>query len=611
MSRLEKQIMQSLKFFKKRINTFLKSIDTITTKLLILILFVITIPLMAVGNFSTDIINQDNKDVSSNQIILNKKIFEQQYKAEGEKLKFIAQNGLDKIINEKISKNDMLKELQKSYDLDFCVILTRNNEFLAKAGRLNKNNIISSVNKVVNIAFTGETVSSAESIDNNIYKIVATPIYNKGNEISNVLLIGKSFNKSSIPQNIKDLTNATIIFYKLKDDKALIINSNNIIFKPFSILSQGIYFNGNQLQNSAEINSIIPITNYFNEKIGDSYIGISSSELITPGDRNIKSIGIIAVISLLVSMSIAGWFARTITNPVLALVEAAESIALGDLEHQVKIKGNDEMAQLATTFNQMSLNLKKQEHLRDNFVATLTHDLKVPMLAENQTVTYLLKGAYGEITEEQKEVLDLIKSTNHSSLEMIGTLLEVYRYDSGNVRLFESEFDIIELLKDSFNQIKSLADDKKIQININSNQDEIFVKADKREIKRVMHNLISNAINNGIHRGFINCNIDLIKEKVLYKPKIDIESYTTLTRTLDLSNSIILSIEDNGIGLAREDMSLLFQRFSLSKGRKPAGAGLGLYYSYQVIIQHNGNIWAESSDKGGSCFKLTLPVQSV
>ncbi len=322
-------------------------------------------------------------------------------------------------------------------------------------------------------------------------------------------------------------------FYKLKENTATILNSNNSFFQQSSKLLPNEYFNGTNLQNPAEISSIIPIKNYFNEIIGNTYIGISKNDSLIAGNKNIKSIGIIAVISLLVSMSIAGWFARTITNPILSLVEAAESIALGDLEHQVKIKGNDETAQLATTFNQMSSNLKKQEHLRDNFVATLTHDLKVPMLAENQTVTYLLKGSYGEITSEQREVLELIKSTNNSSLEMIGTLLEVYRYDSGSVKLFESEFDIIDLLKDSINQIKSLADDKKIQINVTNNHDRITVKADKREIKRVMHNLISNAINNGIHRGFINCNIELIKEKTLYKPKTDIDSYTTLTRTID------------------------------------------------------------------------------
>ncbi|MEI8388714.1 MAG: HAMP domain-containing sensor histidine kinase [bacterium] len=603
--------MQSIKFFRKKTKSFLKSIDTITTKLLMLVLFVITIPLMVIGNFSTDIINQNNKENSDNQVALNKMIFEQQYQDENNRLKFLAQNSIERIINEKSSKKEILEELQKNYDLSFCVILSKNNNFLAKAGEINKKDIISSVNKVVDIAFTGETVLSSESINNNIYKIVATPIFSGVNKISSVLMLGQSVNKISILQDMRSFTDATVAFYKLKDDKALILNSNNIVFKPSSELLQGDYFNGIHLQNPLEINTIIPILNYFNEEIGNIYLGIPSSELITSGNRNIKSIGIIAVISLLVAMSIAGWFARTITNPILTLVDAAESIALGDLEHEVIIKGNDEMAQLSKTFNQMSSNLKKQEHLRDNFVATLTHDLKVPMLAENQTVTYMLKGAYGEITQEQKEVLELIKSTNNSSLEMIGTLLEVYRYDSGNVKLFESEFDMIELLKDSINQIKSLADDKKIQININSRQETILIKADKREIKRVLHNLISNAINNGINRGFINCNIDFIKEKTVFAPKIETESYTTLTRTLTLSNSIILSIEDNGIGIAREDMPLLFQRFSLSKGRKPAGAGLGLYYSYQVIIQHNGNIWAESSEKGGSVFKLTLPIQTA
>lgn len=603
--------MQSIKFFRKKTKSFLKSIDTITTKLLMLVLFVITIPLMVIGNFSTDIINQNNKENSDNQIALNKMIFEQQYQAENNRLKFLAQNSIERIISEKSSKKEILEELQKNYDLSFCVILSKNNDFLAKAGQINKKDIISSINKVVDIAFTGETVSSSESINNNIYKIVATPIFSGVNKVSSVLMLGQSVNKISILQDMRSFTDATVAFYKLKDDKALILNSNNIVFKPSSELLRGDYFNGIHLQNPLEINTIIPIVNYFNEEIGNIYLGISSNELINSGNRNIKSIGIIAVISLLVAMSIAGWFARTITNPILTLVDAAESIALGDLEHEVIIKGNDEMAQLSKTFNQMSSNLKKQEHLRDNFVATLTHDLKVPMLAENQTVTYLLKGAYGEITQEQKEVLELIKSTNNSSLEMIGTLLEVYRYESGNVKLFESEFDMVELLRDSINQIKSLAADKKIQININSSQETILIKADKREIKRVLHNLISNAINNGINRGFINCNIDFIKEKTVFAPKIETESYTTLTRTLTLSNSIILSIEDNGIGIAREDMPLLFQRFSLSKGRKPAGAGLGLYYSYQVIIQHNGNIWAESSEKGGSVFKLTLPIQTA
>lgn len=590
--------MNNINFFGKKLNKFLNSIDTITTKLLMLVLFTVTIPLMVIANVSTDIINQSTQELSDSQMTLNRKLFEDKSKSEINELKLLSQNIIEKINYAGPKRDNLIKEFQKTQDLNFCTIVTRDDNFNIKTAKLDAVYSLSNINKIVNIAFSGEIFAHTEKTDEGLYYVIATPVLGKNNKVNSVLVVGKSLKKSLIPDQIKNLTKASTTIYTVNNGKSTIINTSDI-----AVRTSG------EIVNPLEISlSAVPIADYFNQPIGYFYIGVSKDDFITPGERNISSVAIIAVISLVSAIFIAALFARTITDPILRLVEAAESIALGDLEHEVDIKGNDEMAQLADTFNEMAQNLKKQEHLRDNFVATLTHDLKVPMLAENQTVTYFLKGAYGDISQEQREVLELIKSTNNSSLEMIGTLLEVYRYDSGNVRLFESEFDIVDIIKDAASQIKSLADDRKIQINISSNDESILVKADKREIKRVLHNLISNAINNGIHRGFINCYVEIVKEKRLYSPASEMDIYTSLSKTLDLTNNVIISVEDNGIGIAREDMPLLFQRFSLSKGRKPAGAGLGLYYSYQVIIQHNGNIWAESSEKGGSVFRFTLPV---
>ena len=230
--------MHPIKFFKKKINNFLKSIDTITTKLLTLVLFVITIPIMVINNFSTDIINQSMDDSSANQLTLNKKIFDQKYIAEGDKLKFLAQNSLKRIINDKSSKNAVLNDLQKNNDLDFCALISRNNDFLVNAGNLNKKEISSSFNKIINVAFSGELISSTESTDDNIYKIVVSPVFNGTDNIPSVLILGKSFDKISIPREIKTLTNATVTFYKIANDKALILNSNNTVFKPSSELSK-------------------------------------------------------------------------------------------------------------------------------------------------------------------------------------------------------------------------------------------------------------------------------------------------------------------------------------------------------------------------------------
>jgi signal transduction histidine kinase len=350
------------------------------------------------------------------------------------------------------------------------------------------------------------------------------------------------------------------------------------------------------------------LNNISRQKNDVLYISIPEGAFLNPFYKNISLISIISVISLFIAIAIAALFARTITSPILKLVQVAKQIASGDLNQEVKIKGNDEIAQLSTAFNQMAIDLKSQEQLKDNFVATLTHDLKVPMLAENKTINYMLKEAYGPITEEQREVLELIRSTNNSSLEMIGTLLEVYRLDEGNIQFNKTNFDLVELTQNSIDQVYSLAQEKEIKIDLKSNKDRIFVKADDREIKRVIHNLISNAIINNVQNGYICCNIELIEDETIYTPKISQYEYTTLQEPVIVLNSVMFTVEDNGVGVTNEDMQQLFKRFSLSKGRKPAGTGLGLYYSYQVIKEHDGFIWAESSENKGSTFKFVLPV---
>ncbi|MCK7484520.1 MAG: HAMP domain-containing protein [Bacillus subtilis] len=274
------------------------------------------------------------------------------------------------------------------------------------------------------------------------------------------------------------------------------------------------------MPNGYEIGKYEPIKNSLQNVIGVMYIGISENRILEIGNNNISLISVFSIISLVVAIVIAALFSRTLTSPILKLVEATKSIASGNLDKRVEIKGNDEIAQLANVFNHMAkASLEKQEQLRDNFVATLTHDLKTPMLAENQTITYLLKEMYGPLTEDQEEVLNLIKSANKSSLEMVSLLLEVYRYDTGNATLVKSECDIVKLVRESIEQIDSLAKEKKITINLETKEENIFLWLDEREIKRVMHNLISNAIYNGIHRGKIECKIELIKnENYIYAP---------------------------------------------------------------------------------------------
>jgi len=613
-----------MNIFKKLID-FFNSMDTITTKLLTLVLCSITIPLIVVANFSTDTIKQSTIDNSQIQIDINKKIFEKKYSDELNELKNKVMSSIENFKeNYKEtpygfqSKKFINYLFKNNPDLSFGMVLDLNENLKVYRGNLNPKLILSKLSKLIKISYVGDNLLSSENLGNNIFQIAIIPI-SINNRISSIIIAGKSIKNSNIISYVNNITGAGVVIYDKNQAKAEIISvSNNVsgldnFYKVVNLSKDnpnygGFYFDGNNLLNPNDFYLNFQLNNYFNEPIGKVYVGIPRFNSVVWINRNVKLIGFIAVISMFVAIIIAALFARKITDPILYLKEAAESINLGNLDYRVEIEGNDEIVKLSKSFNKMINNLERDEMLRNNFVATLTHDLKVPMLAENQTVTYLLKETYGPLTEEQKEVLELIKSTNISSLEMIGTLLEVYRYDCGNVNLFITEFDLVNTIKNTVNQIKSLAEDKKIQININSDCENIMVNADERDIKRLIHNLASNSINHGIHRGFLNCNIEVINDIVNYIPKADAESYTSLTKSLKISNSVLISVEDNGVGISREDMPLLFNRFSLSKGRKPAGSGLGLYYAKQVVGLHKGYIWAESSKNGGSTFKFTLPL---
>lgn len=638
------------KILRRKIIEYVRSVDTITTRLLILVLFITVIPLMVISNLSTNILNQSMFDIAQNELELSAKISREEYKDELEKLKFSiiqAKNGYiqedyNKFLKKqnKESLNKSINLMKQELNLDFCLLVNHHNKIIINHEIFNIKENKDVLSKIANSAMLGESIASTESLQfgyidkkisenkeakekvYNLFLIFAVPVYEQNNELSAVLLVGKNFtNSKNISELVKYTTGATLAIYQIINNDLKIITTNltgiesNLVKKVsdpdlLSAIETGRSITvKEQILNEFEIGKYEFIKNYNGNIIGAIYVGITENSFIQPGKKIIGLISSISVISLIVAIFLAALFSRKLTSPILKLVYAAKAVASGDLTQTVEVDGSDEVSQLVNAFNKMTKNLQRQEQLRDNFVATLTHDLKVPMLAENQTVSYLLKEAYGPINEEQKEVLELIKSTNNSSLEMVSTLLEVYRYDAGNAVLIKSKFNIVDLFKKSIKEIQSLADEKKIMICLDTTQDEIFIEADEREVKRVIHNLISNAINNGIKMGHINCSIGVVNgEGNFYNPKLSTDVYTTLKSSIDISNTVLISIKDDGIGIQREDIPQLFQRFALNKGRKPSGSGLGLYYSYQVITQHNGNIWAESSERNGSTFFFTLPV---
>ena len=226
---------------------------------------------------------------------------------------------------------------------------------------------------------------------------------------------------------------------------------------------------------------------------------------------------------------------------------------------------------------------KKSDKLRDDFIATLTHDLRTPLLAAIQTLTFFLDGALGELDEKQKLLLSTMQKSNEDLLGLVNALLEVYKYDADKLELTKTNFNIYNLVEQVYNELQTLAQSKEIEFKIECTNKDLTVNADRSEIRRVICNLCGNAINYTQNGGRV---VITLKNE---------------------GNDLIFSVADNGSGIPQEDIPNMFQRFSQGTSKKRStGTGLGLYLSRQIIESHGGKIWLESALNKGSEFSFLL-----
>ena len=227
---------------------------------------------------------------------------------------------------------------------------------------------------------------------------------------------------------------------------------------------------------------------------------------------------------------------------------------------------------------------KEAERLRDDFIATLTHDMRTPLLAAIQTLKFFLEGAIGELDEKQKVLLSTMLQSNEDLLGLVNALLEVYRFESGKLTLCKTAFSIKDLVEQCYTELKPLAAKKELNFIVKYEiPDDLYIWADRAEIKRVITNLCGNALN------YTNKGGDI---KVLAKAQ---------------NGDFIFSVSDNGNGIPQADIPNLFKRFSQGTARKRStGTGLGLYLSRQIIDAHNGKIWVDSKVDKGSEFSFLL-----
>lgn len=227
--------------------------------------------------------------------------------------------------------------------------------------------------------------------------------------------------------------------------------------------------------------------------------------------------------------------------------------------------------------------------IREDFVHTLTHDLKTPILGAIQIIKSFQQEQFGAVNDLQIKVLNTMNQSQQRSLELVETLLDIYRNDAEGLTLNLQLVDLWQIAKEAVDTVLILSSDREIKLNLKSSQSEeqpMKIKADSLQLIRVFINLLSNAIYHSHRAG----QIDVIVGQN--------------------DHQYVVQVIDNGQGLNPTDIPLLFGRFYQSHNQA-RGSGLGLYLSRQIVEAHDGKIWAEPGITQGTMFCFSLPVGIV
>lgn len=223
------------------------------------------------------------------------------------------------------------------------------------------------------------------------------------------------------------------------------------------------------------------------------------------------------------------------------------------------------------------------ETLKEDFVATLTHDLKVPIVAESNIINFLLDGKFGEINEKQQYALLNMKTSNQELVELVQIILETYKIKETGIKLLKENIMLNKFITDIVNETQPIANNTGITIEFLKSKD-IKVSADAMQLERVIKNLISNAI---LHSNT--------------KDKIEL-------KTDEIQGFVTISVIDYGQGIPADEISLIFNKYySASKKFRKIGTGLGLYLSQQIIKSHGGEITVTSEENVRTEFCVKIP----
>lgn len=372
------------------------------------------------------------------------------------------------------------------------------------------------------------------------------------------------------------------------DSKTPLDVENETVIEGFdpTITENSYYTTGNFWESFGEdqLSVFAPITSDYKVR-GYVVIHYPMSGIVSSCNSLLNISYLMLIILFLLSMIILIFFTEMVYLPLRRITEATEQYASGNMHYEFQIDSEDEIGYLGATLSYMANEIARSEDDQKKFVANVSHDFRSPLTSIKGYLEAMLDGTIPP--EQYEKYLTIVLNETERLTKLTGSLLTLNNLNTKGMLLEKSIFDINRTIRNITASFEGTCRQKAIAIEVILTGDELFVEADIGKIQQVIYNLLDNAIKFSHPDSII---------------KIE---------TTEKHNKVFVSIKDSGIGIPKDALKLIWDRFyksDLSRGKDKKGTGLGLSITKEIIQAHGEHINVISTEGVGSEFIFSLPI---
>lgn len=309
------------------------------------------------------------------------------------------------------------------------------------------------------------------------------------------------------------------------------------------------------------------------------------TDLHSEADRLLIPIYITALLIYLCTLMILVLLRHTVIRPMKEITKGAGEFAAGNLKYRIDVRHQDEMGYLASTLNVMAEELSNSEDYQKKFISNVSHDFRSPLTSIKGYINAILDGVIPP--ENQEHYLRIVVNEADRLTSLTQSMLSLNSLSRGNLTLDLEDFDLCALIRAVCETFGGTCRTRGISFDLILSDAQVFVRADRGKIQRVIYNLVDNAIKFS-----------------------DDHSVITISVTAGRAKAAI-SVKDTGCGIPKKDQSQIWTRFfksDRSRGRDKQGTGLGLSIVKEIMTAHHETIDVISTEGVGTEFIFHLPL---